>query len=551
VTPSFDLGLATHYGILTAPTIHSYQSASDSSYVGNIGIANTGGANQPSPPVQWAGTLTGNIDFAGNINITNTNGITGSVNANVAAVNTAFSTITSLSADLGAEPGTSLTLTGSPQTINASSGMLDSSGNRVFTAGSGFAPRAAITIDGAATDYVVINVPSGQLMKLSNAVSLTGGITDDHVLFNVLGTGNEVGGAANGRTFHGVVVALNRKLNVDSVVVDGRLIGGDSADFQTASNFSLTAPPSKVTPQIITTSNPTGTFNVGTTDITVADTAVVSGGFNETGDLVFTLHVGTSTGTAVAGTPITVALHGNDTYMVSVTLSASNPATTYVWTVTYAGDANNYPAQDQGGPDEQFTLRNVVAPGVSANLGFWGFAKGRALIASAQWGGPTGTALGNWLATNWPNLFGNLDVATNHQVTNYYHLLLMKNIGKNVTDATARAALSTALSVYATTTGLGWGSLAQADGFQQGFGGVGLGSTSYDVGTNGAAFGVADNTYVTVDDLLNSLDGQTTVVSAGNPKTLRQWLMYGGSQTLTREAKFVFFDIARIGNVTG
>jgi hypothetical protein len=501
--------------------------------------------------VQWAGSLTGDIDFAGNINITNTNGISGSVNANVANVNTAFSTITSLSANLGGEPGTSLTLTGSAQTINASSGTLDASGNRVFTAVSGFAPHATITINGAATDYVVINVPSGQLMKLSSAVSLTGGITDDHVLFNVLGTGNEVGGAANGATFHGVVVALNRKFNVDNVVVNGRLIGGDSADFQTVSNFHLVAPPSKVTPQIVTTSNPTGTLNVGTTDITVSDTAVVSGGFNETGNLVFTLHVGTSTGTAVAGTPISVPLHGNDTYMVSLTLSASNPATTYVWTVTYAGDANNNPAQDQGGPDEQFTLRNVVAPGVSANQEFWGFAKGRALIESALWGGPTGTALGNWLATNWPNLFGNLDVATNQQVVNYYHLLLMKNIGKNVTDATARAALSTALSVYATTSGLGWGPLAQADGFQQGFGGVGLGSTSYNIGTNGAAFGVAENTYVTVDAILSYLDSQTTVVSAGDPKTLRQWMLYGGSQTLTREAKFVLFDIALIGNVNG
>src|SRR5262249_24818310 len=154
-------------------------------------------ANQASPSVQWAGTLTGNIDFAGLTNITNTNGISGTVNANVAAVNSAFNTMAMLSASLGAEAGASLTLSGSPQTVNASAGTLDANGNRVFTASSGFVVSAPLTINGAASDFVVINIPSGQTAQFSAAIDLTGGITDDHVLYNVLGTGNQIAGPAN------------------------------------------------------------------------------------------------------------------------------------------------------------------------------------------------------------------------------------------------------------------------------------------------------------------------------------------------------------------
>lgn len=314
----------------------------------------------------------------------------------------------------------------------------------------------------------------------------------------------------------------------------------------TYSSGSTTETVLAASPVITTTSNPTGTVDVGTADITVGDQAVVSGGYNETGDLVFTLHVGTSGG-QVAGTPITVALHGDGTYSASMSLSASSPVGTYVWTVTYAGDGNNNAAQDQGGASEQFTLRAVVSAGEAANQEFWGFKRGRQLIESAQWGGATGTALASWLAANWSNLFGNLAGATNHQVANYYHLLLMKNTGKDVTTATARAALSAALSVYATTTGLGWGTASQSDGFKQGFGGTGLGDESYNVGIYGAAFGVPNNTYLTVNQILSYLNSQTAVVTPGSPTTLRTWQMYGGNQKLIRGAKYVLFDIARIG----
>src|SRR5262249_30289041 len=154
------------------------------------------------------------------------------------AVNSAFNSVAALSTTLGAETGTTLTLTGSDQTINASDGTLDASGNRVFTASSGFQPKsgATVTINGSASDYVVINVPAGAAFKLSGAVSLTGGITDDHVLYNVLGTG-QIGGAANGATIHGTIVAINRTFNVDNVHIDGRIIGGDSGNFQLVSNF--------------------------------------------------------------------------------------------------------------------------------------------------------------------------------------------------------------------------------------------------------------------------------------------------------------------------
>jgi uncharacterized repeat protein (TIGR01451 family) len=75
----FDLGTALDYVFITDPRVHSVQTTSDSTYVGNIGIANSGGAGAASPPVQWGAKLIGNMDFGGLTNVTNTKNITGAV----------------------------------------------------------------------------------------------------------------------------------------------------------------------------------------------------------------------------------------------------------------------------------------------------------------------------------------------------------------------------------------------------------------------------------------------------------------------------------------
>jgi hypothetical protein len=128
----FSLGAAENYAVLVEPNLHNYQQASDTQVTGNVGIGS------PLNSVQLAGgTITGNLDFSGAVPGGGTGGtVNGSINSNVAAVTSALSTVNSLNTTLGGESGTSLTISGAGQTINASSGTLDGNGNEVFTVAS-------------------------------------------------------------------------------------------------------------------------------------------------------------------------------------------------------------------------------------------------------------------------------------------------------------------------------------------------------------------------------------------------------------------------------
>jgi uncharacterized delta-60 repeat protein len=295
---------------------------------------------------------------------------------------------------------------------------------------------------------------------------------------------------------------------------------------------------SKATPTIVTTSSATGTVNVGTTAITVSDSAVVSGGYYETGSLLFTL-----TGPNGFSFTTTDTLNGNNMYTASTTIPASAAAGTYTWTVSYAGDANNNPNHDQGGSAEQFTLQNVATAGEAATKGFWANNNGQALLKSY-----TTSAIGNWLATTYPNLFGNLSGATGSQVGTYY--LTLKG-ASGQTNTTMANVMSTALSVWVTTTGLGWNTSSTGPtfyGFHQGFSGVGLGSLLYYVGSNGASFGVANNTYLTVNEILAYFNSHT-VRTGGTLTKLPTWMIYAGNASLLNRANAVFGGINQTGDI--
>jgi hypothetical protein len=86
----------------------------------------------------------------------------------------------------------------------------------------------------------------------------------------------------------------------------------------------------------------------------VSDSAVLSGGFVETGTLTFTL-------TGPGGFSYTQSdmVSGNGTYTAGDALPTTGLAAgTYTWSVVYSGDANNLTAKDQGGVTEQ----TVIAP---------------------------------------------------------------------------------------------------------------------------------------------------------------------------------------------
>jgi hypothetical protein len=77
-------------------------------------------------------------------------------------------------------------------------------------------------------------------------------------------------------------------------------------------------------------------------------------------------------------------------------------------------------------------------------------------------------------------------------------------------------------------------------GSQYGFtvGGNGVGTASYNVGANGAAFGVADNTTMIVMDLLLAADAQAV-----------NGVLYNGDMAKRNQANNVFSAINEVGGI--
>jgi choice-of-anchor A domain-containing protein len=166
------------------------------------------------------------------------------LHSNVAQVSAAILAASNLSSFFGGESGTAITINNTTQTINASSGTLDGTGNRIFTAPSfSIGNSHTVTINGTASDYVVINVTGNSNDKLDGALTLTGGITPDQVIINFIGVGNAVQGAANGATLQGTFLIPNMKVQLNSLTINGRVFGGQpGVDFAFVSNALIQQP---------------------------------------------------------------------------------------------------------------------------------------------------------------------------------------------------------------------------------------------------------------------------------------------------------------------
>jgi hypothetical protein len=176
-----------------------------------------------------------------------------------------------------------------------------------------------------------------------------------------------------------------------------------------------------------------------------------------------------------------------------------------------------------------------VQKGQAAGIGFWQSQNGQALINSFN-GGSTSTALASWLATTFSNLYGtktgahNLTGMKNYQVAAFYINLF--NTSATKLDAEV---LATALNLYATTSSLG-GTAATQYGFT--VTASGLGVATYNVGSNGAAFGVPSATTLTVMQILLQASAQTV-----------QGVLYNGSSSLDQLALLVFDGINTAGGI--
>jgi hypothetical protein len=148
-----------------------------------------------------------------------------------------------------------------------------------------------------------------------------------------------------------------------------------------------------------------------------------------------------------------------------------------------------------------------VSAGQTATIGYWQNCNGQNLIRALN-GGASATQLGHWLAATFPNMYGALDGQTNAQIAGFYRSLFARTScsapgGPPKTDAQVMA---TAFAVYVTNQSLA-GSTAAAYGFQ--VSATGLGTRTFNVCTNGAAFGVANNASISVMDLLLAVNARS------------------------------------------
>ena len=222
---------------------------------GNIGIGQGGGFIGSG-----SGTVAGTVMFAATSGLFSPNGITvtGGATFGNANVQTDVTAVTALSRTLGAEPGTPITITGSPSIIPASgpaistaaafgtasggsvfasAGILDSAGNRVFTANlsEDFVAGTTFTIRGSSSDRVVINIPSTDGLGFDGSIVLEGGITPDHVLFNLdkgyfdtLSGGDPLMIDTDGHPTTGIFLDPNGNFVITDSMIFRRIFGGGS-----------------------------------------------------------------------------------------------------------------------------------------------------------------------------------------------------------------------------------------------------------------------------------------------------------------------------------
>jgi hypothetical protein len=314
-----------------------------------------------------------------------------------------------------------------------------------------------------------------------------------------------------------------------SYAADGN---NNSTDDTVTGTSQETTKVSPASPTIVTTAS--SDISLGTTAPTITDKIVMSGAYFPTGNIIVTLKLGNTT----VKTDSFAAANG--TVTESYTLPTTGTVTgTYTWHVSYAGDGNNNGTDDTvTGTSQETTKVSPASPMIStapghisittgtgtfATIGFWHNKNGQAVITNLD-GSPGSILLGNSLASNYPHLFGaanpytgtSLAGLTNTQVAAVYlGLWTPSGLQKN----TYVQAFAVALGLYA-----------------------GGGAGTFNVGSNGALFGVQNNTTLNVTQILQTAD------SNFNPTT---GLFYAGDQTNTSAINTILDGINTSGETPG
>ena len=148
----------------------------------------------------------------------------------------------------------------------------------------------------------------------------------------------------------------------------------------------------------------------------------------------------------------------------------------------------------------------AVCRGDTATIGYWNNKNGQALIEEMN-GGSSSTALANWLATNFPYLYGadssnNLTGKTNADVAALFQTFFGGGAPK-----TSAQVMAGALAAYVTDSNLAGTNIAGGQGFN--ISTTGSGAKTYNVSSDGTGAGLLNSTSYTVLVLLQQANLET------------------------------------------
>ena len=466
-------------------------------------------------PAAIAGTSTGEVDFIASSS--------DQISALVGAINnqSSASTPVTIKVDLGGQ-----TVTG--QTLSPASGITVEFNNGTFdpdvpamtvTSGHVIAMNCTFTTTG---DAPTILITGGELTLRNSlvqesdgaaqvAIKVTGGTLDLGTTADPGANTLEVRGAGEMVLNTGVdpISAVGTSFVANGVAIDQSLQGRVWVDLNNDAAVDFNE--SGINGVTVTLS---GTDDLGAA---VQLTTTTSGG----GNYAFS-HVRPGTYRIVEGAVSAAYVQGSDPVG---TLGGSNAVQdTFSGVkvgVNQTGTGYNF--------GEQPAAAGPVGKGQSASVGFWQNKSGQALITSF------GSGLGNWLASTLPNVYGksaggnNLAGWSSAAIAAYFKQKFA------LADKLDAQLLAAAFNVYATSSSLG-GSLARAYGFSVST--YGLATATWNVGADGAAFGVSNGSTLTVMQILNRANSQAT-----------SGVLYGGNMTRRKLALDALTGINNTGGL--
>jgi hypothetical protein len=191
--------------------------------VGDVGLAGSAKLN-----MSGAAKVTGKVfkRTSGTVSLLNSATITGGIVSN--GTTDSFLAQGAIDANCASNAAFALSASvGYPTTINANSSLtLSGSGTAVLKLTDFvLSGDATLTLQGSASTTFVINVSRNFSMTNGGNVKLSGGVTWDHVLFNIRGTGSTVTLNGAAQLMSGIILATNRTVSVEnSGVVVGEII---------------------------------------------------------------------------------------------------------------------------------------------------------------------------------------------------------------------------------------------------------------------------------------------------------------------------------------